>query len=371
MSEEKDSGAAENMSETAPSPVPAVAKRVPDAEERKATRRKFVEIAGGTALLGGLYGLTYIEHEEFAKPKGIRAPVKAAPTTPDIVCVEGNPESYGDITERAINELGGIEKFVKKGDKVVITPNMGWMRTPEQAAATHPDVLRRLVQLCERAGASRITCIDYTLDDWKLAFEICGANKAVLGTKAKLLSPTEITMYKAVDIPSAVPKMTADGLVYDPKHHFNQIDQHLPHDIIEADCFIVNPVVKDHEAAVITIAMKKLMGCIWNRKDYHRYGLHDCIAELNMFVKPTLIVTDATRALQTRGPKGPGDVTTPHKVVAGIDPVALDSYCCQFLTVKGITPDQVNHLVLANSLGRGQIDTSQLNIREVAGAKGA
>ena len=160
MSEEKDSGAAENMSETAPSPVPAVAKRVPDAEERKATRRKFVEIAGGTALLGGLYGLTYIEHEEFAKPKGIRAPAKAAPTTPDIVCVEGNPESYGDITERAINELGGIEKFVKKGDKVVITPNMGWMRTPEQAAATHPDVLRRLVQLCERAGASRITCID-------------------------------------------------------------------------------------------------------------------------------------------------------------------------------------------------------------------
>jgi len=349
---------------------PAASANSATAIDKAQSRRNFLEIAGGTALLGGLYGLTFFNHEETARPRGIRQVPKAA-GQPDIVAVEGNAESYGDITERAINELGGIEKFVKKGDKVVITPNMGWMRTPEQAAATHPDVLRRLVQLCERAGASRITCIDYTLDDWKLAFEICGANRAVAGTKAKLLSPTEQTMYKSVDIPSAIPRLLADGSVYDPRHHFNQIDQHMPHDIMEADCFIVNPVVKDHEAAVITIAMKKLMGCIWNRKDYHRYGLHDCIAELNMFIKPTLIVTDATRALQTRGPKGPGEVTTPHKVVAGIDPVALDSYCCQFLTVKGITPDAVNHLVLANSLGRGQIDTSQMNIKEISGAKGA
>ena len=177
-------------------------------EDRKQSRRRFIELAGGTALLGGIYGVSWFNKEGFAVPKGMRAPAKATPTTPDIVCVEGNPQTYGDITERAINELGGIEKFVKKGDKVVISPNMGWMRTPEQAAATHPDVLRKLVQLCERAGASRITCIDYTLDDWKLAFETCGANGAVKGTMAKLLSPTEVTMYKAVDIPSSVPTKT-------------------------------------------------------------------------------------------------------------------------------------------------------------------
>jgi uncharacterized protein (DUF362 family) len=340
-------------------------------EPKSEARRRFLEVAGGTALIGGLYSLTWFDKEDFAKPQRIRAAAKSSPTAPDIACVEGNEQTYGDITERAINELGGIEKFVKKGDRVVITPNMGWMRTPEQAAATHPDVLRRLVQLCERAGAARITCIDYTLDDWKLAFDICGANRAVAGTKARLLSPTEQVMYKSVDIPGGVPKTTVDGKAYDARHHFNQIEQHIPRDIIEADCFIVNPVVKDHEAATITIAMKKLMGCIWNRKDYHRYGLHDCIAELNCFLRPTLIVTDATRALQTRGPKGPGEVTTPHKVVAGIDPVALDAYCCQFLTRKGVTPGDVNHLVIADSLGRGKIDTSTLNIKEIAGAQGA
>jgi uncharacterized protein (DUF362 family) len=346
-----------------------------DAQERSSdewreSRRRFLEIAGGTALLGGIYGLSWFKQDQFATPRGIRQVAKPSPSATDIAVVEGNPETYGDITERAIDELGGIERFVKRGDKVAISPNMGWMRTPDQAAATHPDVLRRLVQLCQRAGASRITCIDYTLDDWKLAFEICGANAAVKGTMATLISPDSVTMHKSVDIASAVPKKTLDGQVYDPLHHFNQIEQRIPRDILEADCFIVNPVVKDHEAAVITIAMKKLMGCIWNRKDYHRYGLHNCIAELNMFIRPTLIVTDATRALQTRGPKGPGVVTTPHKVLAGYDPVAMDSYCCQLLTVKGVTPDMVNHLVLANSLGRGQIDTTGLNIKEIAGPKG-
>src|SRR5579871_3268550 len=94
-------------------------------EDKKQSRRRFLEIAGGTAVLGGIYGVSWFNKEGFAVPHNIRPPAKATPTTPDIVCVEGNPQTYGDITERAINELGGIERFVKKGDKVVITPNMG------------------------------------------------------------------------------------------------------------------------------------------------------------------------------------------------------------------------------------------------------
>ncbi|HEV2471710.1 MAG TPA: DUF362 domain-containing protein, partial [Chthonomonadales bacterium] len=127
------------------------------------SRRKFLEIAGGATVVGGIYGMGWFSQETFARPSRIRPAQKPSPSTPDIACVEGNPQTYGDITERAIDEVGGIEHFVKKGDKVVITPNMGWMRTPDQAAATHPAVLRRLVQLCARAGASRVTCIDYTL----------------------------------------------------------------------------------------------------------------------------------------------------------------------------------------------------------------
>ncbi len=337
-------------------------------KQKKVPRRKFLEIAGGAVTLGGLYGLTFVKENGAARFQ-VRAGQK--PAGVDLVAVEGTARDYGAITERAIDEFGGIEKFVKKGDRVVLSPNMGWMRAPEQAATTHPDVLRKVVQLCERAGASRITCIDYTLDDWKIAFETCGAATAVRGTRASLLSPTEAQMYKDVDIPGFVPKHTTDGAAYEGVHRANRLAQKLPHEILQCDAFICIPVVKDHEAATITIAMKKLMGNIWNRKDYHRYGLHDCIAELNMALRPTLIVADATRALQTRGPKGPGEVTVPNKVIAGIDPVAVDSYCTRFLTVKGVTPDAVAHLVLANKLGRGEIDCDKLKVREIAGPRGA
>ncbi|HET6386403.1 MAG TPA: DUF362 domain-containing protein [Armatimonadota bacterium] len=331
-------------------------------EKNGFSRRQFLEVAAGAGVLGGLYGLTFVGDTSFGKPR-MRGGTK--PHGYDLSVVEGAPNNYAKVTERAINEFGGIEKFVHKGDHVVLSPNMGWMRTPDQAATTHPDVLRAVVQLCEKAGARKITCIDYTLDDWKLAFDICGANRAVAGTKATLLSPTDASLYKDINIPAAVPK-TMDGKPYESRHHYNRIQQMIPHDIMLADSFICMPVVKDHEAAVITISMKKLMGNIWNRKDYHRYGLHDCIAELNCAVRPTLIVADATRALQTRGPKGPGEVTTPNKVVVGIDPVAVDSYCCQFLTVKGVTPDQVPHLMLANQLGRGEIDISKLKLNEIS-----
>ena len=337
-------------------------------EAARLSRRRFLEVAGGAAVLGGLYGLTFVDENAPAQLH-LRPPSK--PAGHDLVIAQGTPANYGDIVERAVNEYGGIEKFVKPGDHVALSPNMGWMRTPEQAAATHPEVLRRVVQLCERAGAAKITCVDYTLDDWKMAFEICGANGAVRGTKAALLSPTESQMYRDVAIPSYVPKVTVDGNPYSCVHAESRLMQKIPRAIVDADCFIVIPVVKDHEAATITISMKKLMGNIWNRKDYHRYGLHDCIAELNMALRPTLIIADATRVLQTRGPKGPGEVTVPNQVVVGTDPVAVDSYCTRYLTVKGVTPDAVRHLMIASQLGRGEIDCDKLNVKELDGARAA
>ncbi len=335
-------------------------------DKHRVSRRKFLEIAAGSALLGGLYGLTFVSSVTYGKPKARRS---SKPAGLDMVIAEGSgPSDYEKITERAIEVFGGIEHFVHKGDHVVLSPNIGWMRTPDQAATTHPAVIRAVVKLCQRAGAGKITCIDYGLDDWRLAFNICGAEQAVHGTIATLLSPTDPSLYKDINIPSFVPKMTITNQPYDSRHKYDHIMQKIPFELMNADSFICMPVVKDHEAAVITISMKKLMGNIWNRKDYHRYGLQQCIAELNCAVKPTLIVADATRVLQTRGPKGPGVVTVPNKVVVGVDPVAVDSYCCQFLTVKGITPDMVPHLVLGNDLGVGQIDYTGLKIKELAGA---
>jgi len=114
-------------------------------------------------------------------------------------------------------------------------------------------------------------------------------------------------------------------------------------------------VAKDHEAATVSFSMKKGMGLTWLRQPYHRH-LHECITEMNDILRPSLIVMDATRSLQTRGPKGPGEVTHPHQVVVGVDPVTVDAWSCRYLTVKGIKPEDVPHLVLGARAGLGTLD---------------
>jgi uncharacterized protein (DUF362 family) len=108
------------------------------------------------------------------------------------------------------------------------------------------------------------------------------------------------------------------------------------------------PVIKNHDATLISGALKKVMGVIWERREYHRAGVHECIAEINTLVRPTLIVADATRVMQTGGPKGPGEVSRPNHVLAAVDPVLTDAYCCRYLTKDGpLRHTAVPHIVRA------------------------
>src|SRR5665647_1542796 len=87
---------------------------------------------------------------------------------PDLVAVMGGePEA---MLLRALKELGGIKNYVKKGDKVVIKPNIGWDRKPELAANTNPELVGALVKLCKSAGASEIIVFDHTCHDWKKSY---------------------------------------------------------------------------------------------------------------------------------------------------------------------------------------------------------
>jgi len=319
-------------------------------------RRKFLIGAGGAVAAAALaqVGLSG------CSPKGkASGPASSGPSIrligkPDGLDLAVAENSDGaKALEAAVNAYGGIERYVRKGDKVVLSPNIGFQRDPTVGATTTPAVLRAMIQLCERAGAAKIMVIDYTLDDPQLSFAANGTADAVKGTKAVLLSPTDESLYKQIDM-SAYPTHKADNVV-----------QKVARDVLNADVFIPMPIAKDHEAAKCSFAMKKLMGVIWNRKGYHRSDLHSCIAELNAALKPTLIVLDATIALQTRGPKGPGEVTHPNQVVVGVEPASVDAYACRYLTVKGIKPTDVPHIVKGAELGLGQIDASKLKVKEV------
>lgn len=313
----------------------------------KGTQAALVGLSGG--LLAGCASRSGTSPGTGQGVGGIR--MASAPEGVDLVVAEGG--QIKATVKAAIQGFGGIEKFVHKGDRVVLSPNIAFARMPEQASCTHPDVIRAVINLCEEAGAAKVTVLDYTLDNANAAFDINGAAQAVAGTKATLISPDNEPLYQEVSLPS--------GSI----HGKYNIRLQIPKEILRSNVFIPIPVVKDHEAATVSLSMKKLMGCIWDRRSYHRTELHPLIAELAAALRPTLIIADATRALQTHGPKGPGEVTRPNQIVVGTMPVSVDSFCCKYLTVKQVKPKDVPHIVLGAQRGLGEMDVTKLRVKEV------
>jgi uncharacterized protein (DUF362 family) len=134
-----------------------------------------------------------------------------------------------------------------------------------------------------------------------------------------------------------------------------------------ADALINMPTAKSHSGTGVSLGLKSLMGLIWDRGHLHQVNLHRAIAELATIITSDLIVVDATRALVTGGPGGPGKTVKLRTVVAGIDPVAVDSY------TVGLTPwygtsfagSNVKHIVAASEMGLGEIDTNKMIIKEI------
>ena len=283
-------------------------------------------------------------HSPPAEPEPI---ITQARSRPDMVVAGGgSPEQ---LVRKALEPLGGIESFVKPGDKVVLKPNIAWYRTPQQAANTNPDVVAAVVSLCVGAGAKSVTVVEHTRDPWKMSFNASGIEKAVKGAGGRIYAATREDMYTEIAVPQG--KAIEWELVVT--------------DILEADVFINLPVAKVHDGAGAVVGMKNLMGTIWQPRRYHSNvnGLHQCIADLNTVLKADLIIADCYRVLLTEGPKGPGKVGNPGKVVAGTDPVAVDSYCLRFLNLK---PGDVPYLKLAHETGLGEIDTSRLRVQTLA-----
>jgi uncharacterized protein (DUF362 family) len=95
-------------------------------------------------------------------------------------------------------------------------------------------------------------------------------------------------------------------------------------EVMSCDVFINLPAAKSHSATGVSLGMKGLMGVIWDRGYFHaKVDLHQAIADLSSVIKPTLTIIDASRALITGGPSGPGKVERLDTIIAGVDPVAL------------------------------------------------
>ncbi len=275
----------------------------------------------------------------------------AALDAPDLVDVSGSDPKA--MVKKALEGLGGIGKFVKKGDYVVLKPNAGFANPPEWATTTHPDVVAAVAQACLDAQAKQVVIVEYPLAKPEKVFARCGLN-AVLAALPQL-------KVKAVTDPADFQKVDVKGATV-----LKQVE--VAKAVLSADVFINIPQAKQHSAGGVSFGLKNHMGLIWDRKAFHTmYDLHEAVADLGRVLKPQLTILDATRALLSNGPAGPGDTVTPGRIVAGRNVVSVDAYGLTLarFNSKQMTPADAKHILLAGKAGLGEIDLSKLNVKKL------
>jgi len=262
---------------------------------------------------------------------------------PGLALVQG--ESPSAITKEVLRMLGGMSRFVSKGDKVLVKPNIGWDRTPEQAACTNPDVVKTLVELCLDAGAKEVTVIDNPCNPARRTYVRSGIQDAAKDAGAKVLLPNDHKL-KKVDLNGQTLK---EWEVYS--------------DFIEVDKIINVPIAKTHSLSRVTLGMKNWLGALGGNRNQLHQNLDYSVLDLAAFFKPVLTVLDGYRILTRNGPQGGrlSDVKLHKTIVAGTDYVAIDAIGATFF---GIDPKELLFLRLANEKGIGEINPEKMKIEK-------
>lgn len=264
----------------------------------------------------------------------------------DLVAVRGG--SPAEMFDRAIASMGGMSKFVKKNQTVVVKPNIGWDAPPERAANTNPALVKRIIEHCLNVGAKEVYVFDNTCNEWTKCYRNSGIENAVKDAGGKMVTGKTKGHYQEVTVPRG--KSLHDAQVHEL--------------ILDSDVFINVPVLKSHGGAKLTIAMKNLMGIVWDRRYWHANNLHQCIADFPTFKKPDLNVVDAYRVLKRNGPRGVSvnDVVMMHSLLLSTDIVAVDTAATKLF---GYEIEQVPYIQKAEAFGLGTTNLQSLNINRI------
>lgn len=308
------------------------------------SRREFLSCS---ARLGALAFVAY----PWSRLVGAASPGPADVPAADLAIVQG-PDPFDDA-RRAVGLLGGIQRFVKPGQRVALLINAPrWWTKP--GSFTSPEVSLAVVQLCAQAGAREIvTIVDPPAGYWRRSGHADACAKALSLVKSSGRDWVATTITKGRSLKRA------------------DINRAL----LEADVVINLPIAKHHAGTGFTGCLKNMMGaCSSSTNRFFHNGsgasgeyedvafLSQCIADVNLVRKPDLNVCDATEYLITNGPAGPGELGHAQTVVAGIDPVAVDAYCAS--TFLSLRPERVHMIQQAFEHGIGQIDWTKLAVNK-------
>jgi len=309
---------------------------------KKLDRREFLSAVAG---LGATFAIGGCGQNESAEAPSTTTPRAARFDEKTLAVASGKDPAK--LTRAAVDALGGMGKLVRKGDFVVVKPNIAWNQSPEVAATTNPSVVAEIVKMCKEAGAGRVLVIDHIIDKpAEMVLGLSGIAEACQKAGAEVSAAQNESDFRTVEI---------------PRGHAMKSDTCIK-DVLKADVFINVPIGKVHGMTKLTLGLKNLMGCTWDRQAWHQNALDQCIADYATAIRPDLTILDANRILLTGGPKGPGKTRNVGKVIAGVDPVAVDAYGATLFDMK---PQDIKHIQLAHDLGVGEMDLAKVKIKQV------
>ena len=344
---------------TKPTPPPPLADEAArDSRASRPSRREALTrvgaaagVLGGAALLGrGVWDKGGFGARDGQGDRQVRDFRGKANEDADLSIARGpkgdENASADDVVRRAVAALGGMKRFVSRGDVVVVKPNIGWDRMPIHAANTNPDVVGTVVQLAFEAGAKRVVVADGSCNDPDRCFQRSGIWRKAHSLGAEVVLPLQ-HRFRSTRI---------RGEVLDEWPIFTTL--------VEADKVINVPVAKHHNLAKYTAAMKNWYGVLGGRRNRLHQNIDVSIADLATFMRPTLTVVDAMRVLMRNGPQGGNidDTKVMNPVIAAIDQVAADALGC---TLIGQTRENLPYLKMAHERGIGTMNWESLRVKEV------
>jgi uncharacterized protein (DUF362 family) len=258
------------------------------------------------------------------------------------VAQNGEPQA---LARQALENLGGMGRFIGKQDVVVLKPNIAWDRTPEQAANTNPDLVAEVVRQCWQAGAKRVIVTDVSCNEPQRCFHRSGIEAAARAAGAEVILP-DPERFREIDMGGVVLKSWP---VFTP--------------FLEADKIINLPIAKHHILTGATLGMKNWYGILGGQRNQLHQQIHQSLADLASFMLPTLTLLDCYRVLVRNGPTGGNleDVDLKKTIVAGTDPVAIDAYVAK--AYWNLDPEQLPYLAMAEARGLGTTDYASLKVK--------
>jgi uncharacterized protein (DUF362 family) len=311
-----------------------------------------LRLCGGAAVLGLGVGAAVMTLDD-GRPRQLRAagrirPIdrrpEPNPAAADLAVIHGRAPR--DMIRAAVEQLGGIGRFVERGDRVLVKPNIGWERAPHVAANTNPEVVAAVVELCRDAGAAQVIVGDVSCNDARRSYDRSGIGRAAAEAGAEVVLPAR-RRFRRVNVGGTV---IGTWPVFEPA--------------LDCTKLFNVPVVKTHSLATFTCALKNWYGVLGATRSRLHQDIAASIADLSVMFRPTLTLVDALRVMVRDGPTGgdAADTRQVDKIIASVDQVAADAYCCRLV---GLDPADVPYLAAAATRGGGVVDVGALVLRKV------